>query len=89
MKICTDVAETLSASMATMILRDSNVFPVSQPRIYLRRKICQTFKTCQNSSDFQNLSEFVRLSKPVRFRQTFKNIHVLVAFGIANICTKQ
>ena len=37
LKLDTDVAETRPALMATVILRDSNVLPVSQPRVLMRR----------------------------------------------------
>ena len=59
----TDVAETRVVSIATMILRDLDVLPVSQPRIRLRRKTGQIFETGQIWSDCRNWSDSVRLSK--------------------------
>ena len=67
LKLDTDVAETLSVSMGTMILRDSNVLPVSQPRVLLRRNFNLELNTRIKSRQL----ELARLSKLARIGQLF------------------
>ena len=81
LKLDTDVAETCPSSIATLILRDSNVLPVSQPCIRVRRK----FNLKLNTRIKSRHSELARLSKLARIGQLFKLARIGQIFKTADV----
>ena len=81
LKLDTDIAVTRSVSTTTLILRDSNVSPVSQPRIRLRRN----FNLELNTRIKSRHSELARLSKLARIGQLFKLARIGQIFKTADV----